>query len=123
MLCASSEACDCTWHVSSGIIVKGLSCIHATADMFPTELSVTLVCALAAGPPGNATAPADTHQKFMAALAKAALAQVHPCTTHTHCTHSSAPVYTKHDVKYASGARTISARDAVGLLFELSVLL
>ena len=31
---------------------------------------------LNAGPPGSLTSPADTHQKFMAALAKAALAQV-----------------------------------------------
>ena len=36
-----------------------------------------------AGPPGSATGPADTHQKFMAALAKAALAQV-DFYTHLH---------------------------------------
>ena len=51
-------------------------------------LTVLLLTALepSAGPPGSDTGPADTHQKFMAALAKAALAQVGTCTClHTVC--------------------------------------
>ncbi|KAL3142009.1 hypothetical protein ABBQ32_004649 [Trebouxia sp. C0010 RCD-2024] len=39
------------------------------------EVQAMLQQMMSSGPPGNATAPADTHQKFMAALAKAALAQ------------------------------------------------
>lgn len=50
------------------------------------------------GPPGSAAGPADTHQKFMAALAKAALAQVHSCTClHTHC----------HTLQFAPTSKTI----------------
>ncbi|DBA78098.1 TPA: hypothetical protein ACH3X2_008071 [Trebouxia sp. C0005] len=37
---------------------------------------------MSTGPPGAVTSPADTHQKFMAALAKAALAQDKSSSSH-----------------------------------------
>ena len=50
-----------------------------------------------AGPPGSQTGPADTHQKFMAALAKAALSQVHKACRNLHtCISEFAELLTTH---------------------------
>ena len=65
-----------------------LSCVSVHWGVTNIILTALLLTALepSVGPPGSASGPADTHQKFMAALAKAALAQVATCAClHTVC--------------------------------------
>ena len=56
--------------------IQGRSFNHTSPHKSNKQREADAELLLYAGPPGSANSPADTHQKFMAALAKAALAQV-----------------------------------------------